>query len=84
MKAHARINGVSTIAIPKLGCGLDQIHWQVVVKLFRDIFANTDVQIVVYTLAENRVNAMFFEIDTEVYAVDKIERYSGEFYLENS
>ena len=39
MKIHASTNGVSTIAIPKLGCGLDQMNWQEVVKLLRDIFA---------------------------------------------
>ena len=53
MKMHACTNGVSTIAIPKLGCGLDQMNWQEVVKLLRDIFAYADVQIVVYTLGEN-------------------------------
>ena len=26
MKIHASTNGVSTIAIPKLGCGLDQLN----------------------------------------------------------
>ena len=26
MKSHASVNGVSTIAIPKLGCGLDQMN----------------------------------------------------------
>ena len=45
MKTHASNsyasnawNGLSTIAIPKLGCGLDQMNWQQVVKLLRDIF----------------------------------------------
>ena len=52
MKTHASTNGVSTFAIPKLGCGLDQIKWQVV-KLLRDTFAYADVQIVAYTLEEN-------------------------------
>ena len=33
MKTHASMNCVSTIAIPKLGCGLDQMNWQEVVKL---------------------------------------------------
>ena len=47
MKTHATTNGVSTIAIPKLGCGLDQMNWQKIVKLLRDIFAYADVQIVV-------------------------------------
>ena len=39
MKSHARLYGISTIAIPKIGCGLDQMNWQEVVKLLRDIFA---------------------------------------------
>ena len=52
---HARTNGVSTIAITEVGCGLEQINWQEVVKLSRDIFAYADVQFVVYTLEENGV-----------------------------
>ena len=47
MKKHASTNGVSTIAIPKLGCGLDQMNWQEVVKPLRDTFAEADVQIIV-------------------------------------
>ena len=39
MKSHATMYGVSTIAIPKIGCGLDQMNWQEVVKLLRDVFA---------------------------------------------
>ena len=42
MKIHASTNGISTIAIPKLDCGLDQMNWQEVVKLLRDIFADAD------------------------------------------
>ena len=33
MITHASMNGVPTIAIHKLGCGLDQMNWQEVVKL---------------------------------------------------
>ena len=55
MKIHASLNSVSTIAIPKHGCGLDQMNWQEVVKLLRDILVYADVQIVVYTLEENWV-----------------------------
>ena len=50
MKIHASTNGVFTIATAKLGCGLDQMNWQEVVKLLRNFFAHVDVQIVVYTL----------------------------------
>ena len=52
MKIHASTNGVSTIAISKLGCALDQMNWQEVVKLLHDIFVYADVQIVVKTLEE--------------------------------
>ena len=83
MKIHASTNGVSTIAIPKLGCGLDQMNWQEIVKLLRDIFAYADVQIVVYTLDENGVHALSAEGDADFYADDEIERYSEEFLLEN-
>ena len=83
MKTHASMNDVSTIALPKLGCGLDQMNRQEVVKLLRDIFAYADVQLVVYTLEENGVHALSAERDAEFYADDEIERYSEEFLLEN-
>ena len=83
LKMHASMNGVSTIAMPKLGCGLDQMIWQEVVKLLRDIFAYADVQIVVYTLEKNGVYALSAEGDADFYANDEIERLSEEFLLEN-
>ena len=83
MKSHASMNGVSTIAIPKLGCGLDQMNWQEVAKLLRDIFAYADVQLVVHTLEDNGVHALSAEGDAEFYADDEMERYSEVFPLEN-
>ena len=83
MKIHAGMNGVSTIAIPKLGCGLDQLNWPEVVKLLQDIFAYADVQLVVNTLEENGVHPLSAEGDAEFYADDEIERYSEEFLFEN-
>ena len=83
MNIHASMKGISTIAKPKLGCGLDQMNWQEVVKLLRDIFAYADVQLVVYTLEENGVHGLSAEGDAEFYADDEIERYCEEFLLEN-
>ena len=77
------MNGVSTKAIPKLGCGLDQMNWQEVVKLLRDISAYADVQLVVYILEENGVHALSAEGNAEFYADDEIERNSEEFLREN-
>ena len=83
MKSHASMNGVSTIAIHKLGCGIDQMNWQEVLKLLRDIFTYADVQNVVYTLEEKAVHALSAEGDAEFYADDEVERYSKEFLLKD-
>ena len=83
MKIHASMNVFCTIAIPKLGCGLDQLNLLEVVKLLRDTFAYADIQIVVYTPEENGVHALSTERDAQFYADDEIERYSQEFLLEN-
>ena len=77
------MNGVSPIAIPKFGCELDQMNWQEVVKLLRDIFAYAYVQLVVYTLEEHGVHALSAEGDAEFYADDEMERYSEVFVLEH-
>ena len=81
MQSHATMHGVSTIAIPKIGCGLDQMKWQDVRKLLRDIFAYSEIQIVVYSLDEHACHAISAEGDPEFYAEDEIDRYSEEFHL---
>ena len=81
MQAHATMQGVSAIAIPKIGCGLDQMYWQDVVKMLRRIFAFSDIQIVVYSLDEHAVHAMSAEADPDFYAEDEIDRYSEDFHL---
>ena len=81
MEAHATMHGVSTTAIPKIGCGLDQMNWQDVVKLLRNTFAYSEIQIVVYPLHEHAIHAMSAEGDPEVYAEDEIDRYSVELHL---
>ena len=83
MKIHASTNGVSTIATPKLGYGLDQMNWQDVVKLLRELFAYAELQIVVYTFEENGVYALSAEGDAEFYADDEIERHNEEFPVKN-
>ena len=70
MQAQATMHRVSTIAIPKIGCGLDQMNWQDAVKLLRIIFAYSDVESVVYSLDEHTVHAMSAEGDLEFYAED--------------
>ena len=47
MKATARNIGVTKIAMPKIGCGLDRLQWGTVRGLIRDVFSKTDIQILV-------------------------------------
>ena len=61
MQAHATMHGISIISIPKTGCGLDQMNWQDIVKLLRNNFAYSEIQIVVYTLHEHTIHAMSAE-----------------------
>ena len=81
MQAQATMHGVSTIAIPNNGCGLDQMNWQKVVKLLRNIFAKWNIKNVVYSLDEHAIHAMSAEGDPEFYAKDEMNRYSEEFYF---
>ena len=73
MQAHATMHGVSTIAIPKIGCGLDQMNWQDVVKLLRNFFACSEIQFVVCSLDEHAIHAMSAEGDPEFCAEDEID-----------
>ena len=81
MQAHATMYGVSTVAMPKIGCGLDQMNWQDVVKLLRYIFVYSDIRIVVYSLDEHTFHATSAEEDPEFYAEDEMDRYNEEFDL---
>ena len=81
MQAHATRHGISPIVISIIGYGLDQMNWQDVVKLLRDIVAYSDIQIVVYSLDEHAMHAMSAEGDPDFYAEDEIDRYSEEFHL---
>ena len=42
--------GVTKLAIPMLGCGLDKLQWVQVEDIIKDVFADTDVDIVVCVL----------------------------------
>lgn len=39
--------GIEQIAMPLIGCGLDQLKWPIVRALIKDIFEDTDIEILV-------------------------------------
>ena len=50
MKEYLDFIGANKLAIPMLGCGLDKMQWTQVESILRDVFADTDVDIVVCTI----------------------------------
>ena len=58
------------------------MNWQEVVNLLHDVFAYSDVHVVVYTLESHGVQAMSSEGDLEFCAQDEIKRYREEIYLD--
>ena len=50
MKTHAEAQGVTTISMPKIGCGLDHLKWKFVFPIIKQVFANTDININIFYL----------------------------------
>ena len=50
MKCHALKHNVSAINLPKIGCGLDGLHWPTVSNMLKDTFFGTEIMITVYIL----------------------------------
>ena len=47
MKRVCMANDIHKVAMSKIGCGLDSLEWNKVSEIIKDIFKNTDVEILV-------------------------------------
>ena len=47
MKEDCEIRGIKKIAMPMIGCGLDKLKWNDVSKIIKEVFEDTDVEILV-------------------------------------
>lgn len=50
VKEHCLENGVKSLSMPRIGCGLDRLEWDKVSDIIEDVFKDTDINITVYTL----------------------------------
>lgn len=50
MKEQLDFASATKLAIPKLGCGLDKLEWSHVENILKDVFDDTNVDIVVCTI----------------------------------
>lgn len=47
MKKVCRANHITKVAMPIIGCGLDRLKWDKVSKIIKDVFEDTDIEILV-------------------------------------
>lgn len=47
MKTVCEANNINKIAMPIIGCGLDKLQWDKVSKIIKEVFKNTDIEILV-------------------------------------
>ena len=50
MKDHCISHGVTRLAMPKIGCGLDGLQWSKVQNIIDQVFQDTDINVTVYSL----------------------------------
>ncbi|KAJ1139223.1 hypothetical protein NDU88_005598 [Pleurodeles waltl] len=50
MQDHCLANGVKSVSMPRIGCGLDGLQWEKVSDILENIFSETDIKITVYSL----------------------------------
>ena len=47
MREHAREHGVTSIAMPEIGCGLDRLQWQLVEGIIEKVFQQEKIKLTV-------------------------------------
>ena len=49
-QCHCQLHGVTRLAMPRIGCGLDRLNWPDVSQLLDEIFVNNGIGVTVYSL----------------------------------
>ena len=58
MKEHMVSNGVREVSMPKIGCGLDFLRWDVVKWIIEDVFQDSNIKITIYCLKYERAKKL--------------------------
>ena len=86
MRSHALAHGVTDIAMPKIGCGLDMLQWPAVRTLLKNIFQHDPIRLTVYILEGDRAPeprrfpaGLYTDTSTPFAAADKNSREDNTF-----
>jgi hypothetical protein len=50
MKGLCLQEGITKVAMPRIGCGLDRLQWGIVREIILEVFEDTDLEIVICVL----------------------------------
>ena len=67
---------IRRLAMPRIGCGLDRLSWEKVAPMIREIFAELDMEIEIYSLEWHQRRFRDFIIAV----LELIEVSSGHFF----
>lgn len=49
MKDHVAANNVKSVALPRIGCGIDGLEWEKVQAILHKVFSDMPIEMTVYT-----------------------------------
>ena len=50
MRKQCELLGITKLAMPRIGAGLDRLDWDKVADIIKDVFKDSDIEIVIYVL----------------------------------
>ncbi|KAK6477805.1 Fc receptor-like protein 5 [Huso huso] len=56
MRNHCIAKGVTSVSMPRTGCGLDHLEWKRVLGIIKDVFKDTDIHITVAPLFKENLS----------------------------
>ncbi|KAK4874987.1 hypothetical protein RN001_011409 [Aquatica leii] len=75
LKREMEFHHVKKLAVPKLGCGLDQLNWRTVRNMLEVVFRGTGIQVLVCTYQPKRILGQEKKQDTNYRkAISRKER----------
>ena len=75
MRGHALLNNITTISMPRIGCGLDKLQWTDVFKLKQDTIICSRIQIQILTKRETDSMRRNPSSNNEHYVENEVENY---------
>lgn len=47
LRSYMEMNGLTSLYMPKIGCGIDMLKWSVVSQIIKGVFASTNIKITI-------------------------------------